>query len=90
MSPYVPDWGPHALRAARRRGITKKQMEEAWLYGIEEKGTDNCHRIIGKDVTLIMDRSWYFVVTVYHNQHKDRFKAVKAAIRQENGEVVMR
>lgn len=90
MSIHIPDWGRHALSAARRHGITEEQMAETWLFGLEERGKDNCWRIVGKDVTLIMDKKWYFIVTVYPNQHKDRFKAVKAAIKQEKGEVTVR
>lgn len=90
MGVYLPNWGPHALKAAKRHGITERQMAEAWLFGSEEKGKDNCWRIIGKDVTLIMDKTWYFIVTVYPTQHKDRFKAVKAAIRQKEGEAIVR
>lgn len=83
---FIPRWGDHAGRAKRRHGITEAQIAQTWTFGIvEQQPLDNCWRIIGKEITLIVDEEEGFIVTMYPNKHRDRFTGKMSASCERRG-----
>ena len=75
-----PYWGPHAEIAKIRHNITEEEIAETWVYGeLEPEPTrGNCWRLIGKKVTLVLNKKGNFIITLYPNKYKDQHKAIRA------------
>jgi len=82
---FIPKWGDHADKAKRRHDITELQIAHTWLYGLAEPTRDNCWRIIGEEVTLVVSKVGDFIITMYPNKHHDRHTSKIAQWRQRKG-----
>ena len=84
---FVPNWGPHAIQAARRHGITEQQIANAFVYGFPEPTREYCWKLIGEEVTLVLNAGGDFIVTMYPNHYRDRHIAKSVAFNRRIGYV---
>jgi hypothetical protein len=84
---FAPRWGPHAARRKRKFGISERQIAFTWLYGETHQERDGCWRLIGEEVTLVLDPLQLFIITLFPNRYKDRFIARNARFRRADGNV---
>jgi len=84
---FPPRWGPHADRRKRKHGISERQIAFTWLYGESHREREYFWRLIGEEVTLIMDPLQIFIITMFPNRYKDRFIARNARLRRADGNV---
>lgn len=83
----APKWGPHADQAKKKRGVTELQIANAWLHGCAEQTKDGYWRLIGEEVTLILEETGEFIVTMYPNRHNDRHTGKIARYHRNNGNI---
>jgi hypothetical protein len=84
---FPPRWGPHADRRKRKYGINEQQIAFTWLYGEIHPERDQCWRLIGEELTLILDPLQLFIMTLFPNRSKDSHIARNARIRRANGNI---
>lgn len=77
----LPKWGDHAEKKARYHGIEMYQIAEAWIYGELEmsEAQPGCWRLIGSEVTLVLNADKDFIITLYPNKHNDHEAAERVA-----------
>ena len=85
MRLFPPRWGTHANMRKRKFEITERQIAFTWLYGETHQERDGCWRLIGEEVTLILDPLQLFIITLFPNRHKDRYIARNARMRRADG-----
>lgn len=78
-------YGIHAVTAQRDHNITNKQVNDAWLFGELVKGKKKCWRLIGEEVTLILNKTGDFIITMYPNKGADREIAESVKERRRDG-----
>ena len=86
---FPPRWGPHASRRKRKFTIHEKQIAFTWLFGESHIDRNDCWRLIGEEVTLILDPPQLFIITLFPNRYKDRFIARTVRYRRADGNVRM-
>jgi hypothetical protein len=64
-------YGTHALSAKMDHGIKDKQITDTWFFGEPVKGKRKCWRLIGEEITLVLNKSGDFIVTMYPNKYGD-------------------
>lgn len=84
---FPPRWGPHANRRKREYEILNKQIAYTWLFGELHPSYDGYYRLIGEEVTLVLDPEQVFIVTLYPTKYRDRFIARNARFRRADGNV---
>ena len=84
---FPPRWGPHANRRKRKYGITERQIAFTWLYGESHIDRMNCWRLVGEEVSLVLDPLQMFIITLFPNRYKDKFIARNARMRRADGNV---
>ena len=84
---FIPKWGEHADKAKRRHDITETQIAHAWTFGLAEPTRDNCWRIIGEEVTLVVSADGEFIITMYPNKYNDRHTSKLAEWRAKQGKM---
>ena len=82
---FIPKWGDHADKAKRRHDITEAQIAHTWLFGVIEPTREDCWKIVGEEVTLIVSADGTFVITMYPNKYNDRHTSKLAAWRTKKG-----
>lgn len=84
---FPPRWGPHADRRKRKFGINERQIAFTWLYGELHPEDTQCWRLIGEEITLILDPLQLFIMTMFPNRYKDRHIARTVRFRRADGNV---
>jgi len=77
----LPKWDQHADKRKRKHGIEEYQIAEAWIYGVlrPSKQQPGCWRCVGAEVTLVLNASKSFIITMYPNKFKDKDAGEKSA-----------
>ncbi len=83
----VPRWGPHADAAKDRHNLTESQIAHTWVHGYAEQTHDGCWRLVGEEITLVLNEAGNFIITMYPNKHNDRYLGKIAKNRQKMGHV---
>lgn len=84
---FPPRWGPHADRRKRDYGILNTQIAYTWLFGEKQPSYGGYWRLIGEEVTLVLDADMVFIMTLYPTRHRDRFIARNARFRRADGNI---
>ena len=82
---YLPDWGNHANESKVRHGITEKQIASTWVYGDPEPTYGDCWRLVGEEITLVLNQEGNFIITMYPNKKRDLLKAKLIKYRKIRG-----
>ena len=81
----MPDWGKHANGAKAKHRIKEEQIALTWLYGELNDDRNNCYRLVGSEVTLVLNQTGEFIITMYPNKPKDYYAQERTKLRIKNG-----
>ena len=86
----IPKIGTHAEEAKNRHSISELQIINTWHFGSAERSRKGCWRIVGDEITLVLNKVGDFVITMYPNKKRDFPKAITAIRNRDKGKRVSR
>lgn len=83
----LPAWTDHANRRKIRYNITEGEIAETWLFGEAYRKDDRGWKIVGDDITLVVDETGEVIITMYRNSGADRYFEASARLNKVEGNI---